>query len=202
METSVTQVDEGRTDNREPFCKEGSFEYRAAPDAPQAVPEKASASTVYPDYVKQLLDGQESKLASVESRGGSVVTVSGTLVTLLLGIASLVTRLTTYTPSPSAKHLLAAAAVAFLLAGLSAIGTYVPWRVWALDPSAMTEQLWERWDAAGDIPVEKVTATRLAQWKAARQLTQRKAVFLMVAVATQVVGVVLAALSAVMTLMQ
>src|SRR5881275_3569439 len=107
METSVPQASEPRVDNREPFCKEGSFEYRVAPDAPQAVPETASASTVYPEYVKQLLDGQEAKLASVEGRGGSVVTVSGTLVTLLLGIASLVTHLTTYKPSSSAKYLLA-----------------------------------------------------------------------------------------------
>src|SRR5438874_11264301 len=108
METSVPPASKPRVDNREPFCQEKGFEYlgthdapqsvpetaRVAPDAPPAVPETASASTVYPEYVKQLLDGQEAKLVSVESRGGSVVTVSGTLVTLLLGIASLVTHLT------------------------------------------------------------------------------------------------------------
>ena len=50
-----------------------------------------SAATVYGEYLKDELAGQETRKSSFEQRGLAVVTTAGTLVTLLFGLAALST---------------------------------------------------------------------------------------------------------------
>jgi len=86
------------------------------------------------------------------------------------------------------------------LAAIVAIGGNYPFKVWAVSPKELPEQLWQRWETPGDRPAEKVTATRMDQWKSARALTKRKADLLAWAIAVQVaaVGVLVAALGVVL----
>jgi hypothetical protein len=189
METQPPASPVARQDNREPFCNQSSSEWRRPGKQTSLAEPVIAPAAAYPEYVKELADAQEIRLASIEARAASVVTVSGTLVTLLFALTSLVTRVTTFRLPPAATGWLIAAVAAFLISGGASIIANLPQRVWALDPALMREELWDRWGSAGDSPAEKITATRLAQWQASRQLAQLKARLLILAVSAQIVAV-------------
>jgi len=196
-DASIPQPAPFRADNREPFCNKEAVEWRAANEqADVALPDSPAAAAVYPGYIKELSEAQEAKLAAIESRAASVVTVSGALVTLVFAFTSVATGVTSYRPPPAARGWLIAAVTAFLVSGAASIAANMPRRVWAPEPDTMAKELWERWDSPGDIPIEKVTATRLAQWQATRGLTQMKARLLITAISTQIVAVGCVALAA------
>jgi hypothetical protein len=176
-------------DNRRPFAMTRTLRTSQAPTGASTM----QATEAYASFVKELLDDQNERLAAAEDRGRSVITLSGTMVTLLFAFAAVVTRVQTYQPSQTVIWLLALAAAAFLIAAVAAIGTYAPRRTTALDPDAMRRELWERWGHPDDAPVEKTTATRLALLTAARKLTRTKTAWLLVAVAGQVVAIAILA---------
>ena len=56
------------------------------------VPEPAPGRSVYADYIAEQIARQEERKRSIEARGVTVITTSGRLATLLLGLAALTTR--------------------------------------------------------------------------------------------------------------
>jgi hypothetical protein len=177
MSQSTAAPADPPADNRVPFCSAGFQEFLGVRKTvpPQAVD---AMDTVYSEYVKELASTQDSKLLAVESKASSAVTVSGGLVTLVFAFATVVVGATPHRLSVSAKGWLAGAIIGFVVSGVLAIAVAVPQRVRALDPEVMAVELWDRWGKKDDVPIEKVTATRIAQWAATRKLTQRKAKFL------------------------
>lgn len=167
------------------FCAGGAGLWRGE-DPP------GTATDAVKDYVafaKDLLDAEEKRATGMESRALAVITSSGTLVTLMLALAALATRVPQFRVPGPALLLAGVATGAFVVAGVLAILVNAPWRGWGLRPDCLGTELWERWGKPDDDPQAKVTATRLALWRAAHRLTQRKANLVFAATSSQVSGI-------------
>jgi hypothetical protein len=149
----------------------------------------------YVDLVKDLLAAEQARVERMEARGLAVVTTSGTLATLLLGIAALVVRRQDVRIEDSALLLVALAAIAFVLAAGLAIAANRPTRAWNVKPERVRDELRERWgrEAPQDRPQQKATATRLAIWRSLHGLSQAKAVLVFAAMIVEAVAVALLA---------
>lgn len=75
-----------------------------------------TGSVAYSDYVKALEDAETAKKSSLESRGISVITTSGTLVTLLFGLVAVLTSAKTFRFPAAARPYLALAMIFFAIA--------------------------------------------------------------------------------------
>ena len=73
----------------------------------------AEGSEVYADFIKSMLDAEDSRKSSLEQRGISIITTSGTLVTLLFGLTAAITGAKTFTFPAAARDWLTPAAIAF-----------------------------------------------------------------------------------------
>jgi hypothetical protein len=185
--SNVDTVSEPRRDNRSRFCQQAGTSYRdstAVAAGPDLVKE-------YSAFVKELLEAEEKRNSTMETRAVAVITTSGVLVTLLLAFAALVTRVQTFRVPGFTLFLAGASACLFVAAALCGILTNAPWRVWTLKPDCLNREIWERWGDAGDDPVAKTTVTRLALWGETHKLTQRKAKLLFAATAFQSLAVVI-----------
>lgn len=148
----------------------------------------------YVDLVKDLLAAEQARIERMEARGLAVVTTSGTLATLLLGIAALV-RGQDVGIEDSALLLAALGAIAFILAAALAIAANRPTRAWNVKPERVRDELRERWgrEAPQDRPLQKATATRLAIWRSLHGVSQTKAVLVFAAMIVEAVAVALLA---------
>ena len=82
---------------------------------------------VYGEYLKDEIARQDARQSSFEQRGLAVVTTSGTLVTLLFGLAALSTASANGNPLHHEESVfLAVALVLFFVAGVLALLTNVP----------------------------------------------------------------------------
>jgi hypothetical protein len=150
--------------------------------------EPSKPGAEYSAFLKDLVEAEEKRNTGMETRGLAVVTSSGTLVTLLLGLAALVTRVQ-QAKLPGLALGAAAVAAALLVASAVCAGlANAPWRGWGLKPECLRDELWERWDHASDNPVAKIAATRLRMWAETHQLTQRKAKLVFTAAMLQGAG--------------
>lgn len=129
----------------------------------------------YAAFVKELLDAEVARGATMETRAAAIVTASGTLVTLLLALAALVTRVTTFQVPVTALVFAGISAGFFAGSACCAMLAVTPWRAWGLKPACLGSELWERWADEADDAIAKTTATRLALWQQENKLTQRKA---------------------------
>jgi hypothetical protein len=148
---------------------------------------------VFAEFVTELLAAEDKRRESLEARGGSVITVSGTLVTLLLALAALVTKEKAFSLPHAARDRLSFAVLAFVVAALFAIATYAPQPTRITDPAELAGLLPTLWNRGTDFALKKTTATRLEQLRTAQTANDRKARALLAAVTAQVVAVILLA---------
>src|SRR6266511_6262018 len=89
-------------DNRVPF---GDPEYHEFMGSAPASPLVSGPTHVeaYTEFVKELLENEEKRKTNMETRAVAVITASGTLVTLLLALAALETRLQKFHVPGTAK---------------------------------------------------------------------------------------------------
>jgi hypothetical protein len=155
----------------------------------------------YVELAKDLLAAEQARVERMEARGLAVVTTSGTLATLLLGIAALV-RGQDARVEDLALLLAALAAIAFVVAAGLALAANRPTRAWNVSPERIGDELRERWgrETPPDRPEQKATATRLAIWRSLRELSQTKAKLVFAAMIAQGVAAALLA-GAVMVIM-
>jgi hypothetical protein len=153
----------------------------------------AEEQTVFPEFVKDLLTAEEKRRDSLEARGLSVITVSGTLVTLLLAFTALVTKRQEWTLGSPARELLIAAVAAFLLSAVLAISTYAPRSIRMTDAVDLAETLPALWSKGADFARQKTTATRLEELRLCQTVNDWKARALLAAIAVQVIAVMLVA---------
>lgn len=146
-----------------------------------------------PDFAKDLLEAEDRRRESLESRGTSVITVSGTLVTLLLALGALVTKQKDFVLEGLARDLLTAAVVAFVVAALLAIATYAPQPTRVTDARVLSNELPEVWQWGEEHAAKRVTTTRLDQLATAQDANDLKAGLLLAAVLCQVAAVLLVA---------
>jgi hypothetical protein len=164
------------------FCPGASFVWRGDTSEP------SKPGAEYSSFLKDLLEAEEKRNTGMETRALAVVTSSGTLVTLLLALAALATRVQRAQLPGLALGAAAMAAVLLVAAAVCAGVANAPWRGWGLKPECLGTELWERWDHASDNPVAKIAATRLRMWAATHQQTQRKAKLVFTAAMLQGAG--------------
>ena len=86
-----------------------------------------SGSSIYAEYIQAQVEREEERKKSLESRGVTVITSSGTLATLLLGLVAIATRAEATFDLPDGARLpLGLALGAFTVAALLAIITNIP----------------------------------------------------------------------------
>lgn len=189
-------------DNRKPFSAETDTTFWRGGDGSVEPPAKSNdVAKPYADLVTDLLQAENAIVNGLETRGVAVVSTSGALVTLLLGLAGLVTRVQSFHVSPTVLILASLAVVFFLLAGLVAMWINRPRKTWRPDPGRLTMEMWDRWNRPYPYdPLKKATATRLALWATAQDLTQKKARALLAALAAQAVAVILLGAAAIIVL--
>jgi hypothetical protein len=162
-----------------------------------AAPPGNPGRTVYFDWIKALTEEQEARKEKLEARGVAVVTVSGTLVTLLFGLAALATRATsTYTLPNVARDLLYVALILFGVSAVLAILTNIPILYEDVDPQdvllATSDDYWQDSEADAEQRIAVTRANNLIWNSKANTL---KAVILVSAVVVQIAAVVFVALA-------
>jgi hypothetical protein len=160
------------------------------------VPERGP--DVYADWVKSLCDAEDARKVSFESRGVSVITTSGTLVTLLFGLVAVVTGAKNFTLPSEAHGYLIAAVISFVVAVALGIIANIPLFYQEAD---MTED--ELVDAVGQgvITAEaEVMIRQLGLLRNARRVNSAKGVALLAAGIAQLVALVMLAFAVVFIL--
>lgn len=146
-------------------------------------------SDVYADFIKSLVDAENSRKSSLEQRGLAVITTSGTLVTLLFGLIAVITSSTTFVLPGRVHGWLAAAAILFVLAALTGIVVNIPL---FYGQAVITEgELRSSWhDPASDAQAS-VTSVRLKSLDQAIKVNSRKAWLLVFSVLLELAAVVI-----------
>lgn len=159
-----------------------------------------TAGEIFGDFVDELVAAEDKRRDSIESRGMSVITVSGALVTLLLALAALVTKQQNFRLTAGARHLVVAAVLAFVGSAVLAIATYIPRPTRATDPGTLPDEIRERWEGTPDSARKKTTITRIEYLQESRRSNNWKAAALLMAMLVQVAALVLLALAVYSTL--
>lgn len=155
----------------------------------------AEGSEVYTDFVKSLLDAEDSRKSSLEQRGIALITASGTLVTLLFVLTAVITSAKNFTFPAVARDWLTWAAVLFVVAAAAGIVVNMPLFYGTIVvKQAKLRAVWE--DNAADAR-RAVTGVRLKRLRAAQRANNIKAWLLvagavleLAAVAMLTVGIV------------
>lgn len=144
-------------------------------------------------YVSEQLEAEEKRRTSLEARGLAVITTSGTVVTLLLALAALVTKSQDFQLPESAQPWVITAVVSFVAAAALGIAANAPQLYRAVDPRALELIIRERWSVPADDALKTLTATRLADLERAQKANDLKGWALLGAVVSQ--GVAIACLT-------
>jgi tetrahydromethanopterin S-methyltransferase subunit C len=133
--------------------------------------------------------------ASFEQRGIAVVTSSGILVTLLLGLAALITSRSGYTLPDSAKPWIYGSMAAFVLAAVFGVLTNRP--VWLRAPTAKSlfDLARHSWDDDRATAEKKIYATRVKMLARYKKTNRKQAKLLSYAVALEMLAILLMAVA-------
>lgn len=165
-----------------------------------ATEDGASGGKVVSDLVVEMLAAEDKRRESLEARGRSVITVSGTLVTLLLALAAVGSKGKNFHVPQIAQVGLGLAVVAFIVAALLAIATYVPQPARVTDPAELMDLLPRMWNRGSEFWLQKSTVTRLDQLATTQAVNDKKARLLLGAISVQVLAVLLLAWAVLETL--
>jgi hypothetical protein len=141
-----------------------------------------------------LAELRESK-KSLEQRGISTVTTSGVLVTLLLGVAALITSRAGYTLPPVAKPWLYSSMGSFVLAALGGLLTNIPVGYESPTVPALYNLAKDRWRDAATTAERTVYTTRLKVIASYKTSNKWKARILSTAIGLEVVAILLLAVT-------
>jgi hypothetical protein len=138
------------------------------------------------------LERERTRKSSLEARGLAVITTSGTLVTLLFGVAALATKASSFLLSRDLRGTLIAAAVFFVIAGSLAIAANWPVPYYQIEPSSLGILVSpEAWREDGGDARRELSAARLAELGDARLRNEGKARIVVSAMVAEVVAVVI-----------
>ena len=147
----------------------------------------AEGSEVYADFIKSMLDAEDSRKSSLEQRGIGIITASGTLVTLLFGLTTAITGAKTFTFPAPARDWLTPAAILFVAAAAAAVAVNVPLFYGKIEVDrADLEPAWH--DDAPDARAA-VADMRLKRWHAAQGVNSVKAWILVVGAVLELAAV-------------
>jgi hypothetical protein len=144
----------------------------------------------YAQFVKEELDAQDARKASFEQRGVAVITTSGTLATLLLGLAALSTKsASTFVLPHDARPWITAALFVFFASALAAMVVNLPLTYQAVEVENVRGRL--RLDPPNDHPAatKDIAFTRLDALEAAKKKNSFKGWALAAAIGLEAVAV-------------
>lgn len=148
--------------------------------------------TVYSEYIKEQLDAQEARKASLEQRGLAVISTSGVLVTLLFGLTALsIKSEPTFDIPDTSAGFLVAALLFFVLGALSALLTNLPRSYEGVTVEALRRAVKERWDDSEAAASRKVALTRLTVLQSAKGVNGQKSVALAAGMVCEILAVAL-----------
>jgi hypothetical protein len=153
--------------------------------SPAPEPSTSSAGPEFAGFVVDQLELEEKRRASLETRGLAIITTSGTLVTLLLALAALVTQRKDYQLPDPVGTWLTAALIAFVVAAAFAIGANAPQLYRTIDVTALKIITRSRWNSASGEALKTLTATRLEELQRAQAVNSVKAYLLLGAAVAQ-----------------
>jgi hypothetical protein len=146
---------------------------------------------VYAGYIAEQIERQEERKRSIESRGVTVITTSGTLATLLLALAALTTREAgTFTLPPSAEDPLEWSLIAFAAAALASIFTQLPLSYREASTSGLRGLVEDSWNDSEEEALDAVARNRLNVLRRAKEVNGIKAWALFAAVVAQAAAVI------------
>ena len=157
------------------------------PDASQAKP----GSAIYADYFAKQLDREGERKASLEARGVLVVTTSGVLSTILLGLATLTKKKDAAFALPdSARWWVVAALVLLTLAVAGAIVTNFPFQSDEADVDGLRKLVAESWADSPSEAERTVAINRLSVLSSARHVNGIRAWLLFGAMVCELLALV------------
>jgi len=148
--------------------------------------------TFYAAYIKDQVDAQEARKASLEQRGLAVITTSGALVTLLFGLTTISTkRAATFDIPGSAATFLTIALVLFVLAALSAIVTNLPRNYQEATVEGLRDAVRNRWGDDEAEASKMVALTQLKVLASAKHVNEQKGRALIAGMVFEILAVAL-----------
>lgn len=151
----------------------------------------AEGSEVYTEFIKSMLDAEDSRKSSLEQRGIGVITTSGTLVTLLFGLTAAITGAKAFTFPAAARDWLTPAAVLFVAAAAAGMAVNVPLFYGKIEVGRTDlEPVWQ--DDVADARAA-VTAVRLARVHAGQSVNNVKAWILVIGAVLELAAVAMLA---------
>jgi hypothetical protein len=161
------------------------------------------AGSAYTKLIDEQLEIEQNRRASIEQRGLSVLTTSGTLVTLLFAFSALVTQSKTFRLGTPARVMIVGSLLFFLLAGVSGIATNwpLPWE--PIDQRDLSRLLQPNlWTASLSPAARRVAEAKIDVLGDVRQANNARGLFLLVAMIMQVAAVFSLASGIVIILME
>jgi MFS-type transporter involved in bile tolerance (Atg22 family) len=164
--------------------------------------DESTAGSVYDSLLKDLVESEDARRTSLQSRASTVVSVSATLVTLLSALAAATRGSRQPSLSPSVRVFVIAAIAAFLVAGICAVLTYAPRSFVPYDVEALKARLTEHWRDPMDEALGQAVAERLQQLQDLQDGNNKRGAFLVAAVAAQVAAAGFLGAAVVLTLLE
>jgi hypothetical protein len=161
------------------------------------------AGDVARDFIAEELASERGRKASLEARGLAVITTSGTLVTLTLALAAVITEASDFSPSALTRWLLGAAAAFFVLAAAGGILSNSPAPYYRVEPESLSVFMTAGvWVEEGTDAKRELTTARLIELQDARARNERKARIVALAMGLQGVAVLCTAAAVVGLLLE
>jgi hypothetical protein len=152
---------------------------------------------VYFEWIQTLAAAQDLRKEKLEGRGLAVISVSGTLVTLLFGLATLATKTrTTYTLPATARDWLYVALALLSISAILAILTNIPIAYRDVAPLGLRALVSDDYWADTESDAQQrlaVTLVTVVLWN--RKMNTAKAFVLMAAIIVQIAAVVSVAIA-------
>lgn len=167
------------------------------PSSPSSsVDDRRRSEPVYFAYSESLIDGQDDRKESIEKRGLSVITTSGTIVTLLLGLVTILSKADGFTLVKQARGPLYVSIVLFATAAVLGLATNLPLPWYGnVDDDAIVKQLNRKPVEPAENAQLRIALANMEIFKRARRMNGIKARVLIWAMAVEVSGAVALAIA-------
>jgi hypothetical protein len=147
-------------------------------------------STIYLGFMSDLLASEESRKASLEARGIAVITTSGALVSLLLGLITAIKGSKTFIVSASAYAPFLVGGVLFGIAATLGILANVPFLYKSVRPTSLEFATYNLWDDSPEDAELMVASTRIGLYASARKTNTLKAIFVIAGLTAEVAALI------------
>jgi hypothetical protein len=159
------------------------------PASPKVEGEPGSA--IYAEYFAQQLEREDERKSSLEARGVLVVTTSGVLSTILLGLATLTKKQGAAFALPhSARWWVIAALVLLALAVAGALVSNFPFKSGEADVDGLRNLVDESWDDSPGEAEKAVAINRLSVLGSSKKTNSRRAWFLFAAMVCELFALI------------